>query len=304
MNSRKFLCSSILAISVSLTVLVALSIAGQVDAVKATLTVKNKVPPVLMDAINKTQVAEEQAKNTGGNDTKIFDRLNDLRGMNESGNPEKVIGSAGAPANGFYVFIKKWGIQGSGDGQFRDPGGIAVDSSGNVYVADLSNHRIQKFTNTGTFIAKWATKEMGSVSSGYPEGIAIDSSGNVYVSDMFKGRVQKFTSTGTFITKWGSEGSGDGQFEWPIDVAVDSSGNVYVSDVVNNRIQKFTSDGTFITKLGTLGSENRQFRAPWGIALDSSGRLYVADDHNFRIQVFLWKPNVLNPIEPPIAGFK
>ena len=85
MNSRKFLCSSILAISVFLTVLVALSIAGQVDAVKATLTGKNEVPPALMDAINKTQLVKEQGKNTGGNDTggndtKILDRLNDLRG--------------------------------------------------------------------------------------------------------------------------------------------------------------------------------------------------------------------------------
>ena len=87
MNSRKFLCSSILAISVSLTVLVALSISGQVDAVKATLTGKNEVPPALMDAINKSQVVKEQAKNIGGNDTKILDSLNDLRGLklNERG---------------------------------------------------------------------------------------------------------------------------------------------------------------------------------------------------------------------------
>jgi tripartite motif-containing protein 71 len=87
-------------------------------------------------------------------------------------------------------------------------------------------------------------------------------------------------------------------------VAVDSSGNVYVSDLHNNRIQKFTSDGTFITKWGTEGSGNGQFRYPWGVALDSSGRVYLADDHNYRIQVFLWKLNVLNPIELPIAGFK
>ena len=261
MNSRKFLCSSILAISVSLTVLVALSIAGQVDAVKATLTGKNKVPPALMDAINKTQVAEEQAKNTGANDTKIFDRLNDLRGLklNESGNPEKVIGSAGAPANGFYAFIKKWGIQGSSDGQFVYPHGIAIDSSGNVYVADSGNSRIQKFTSDGTFIREWGS---------------------------------------------GGTGTGDGEFYEPTDIAIDSSGNVYVSDITTNRIQKFTSGGTFITHWGTKGSGNGQFRYPWGVALDSSGRVYVADDHNYRMQVFLWKLNVLNPIEPPIAGFK
>jgi len=119
MNSRKFLCSSILAISVFLTVLIALSIAGQVVALsypyKATLTGKNEVPPALMDAINKTQVAKEQAKNIGGNDTKILDSLNDLRGLklNERGTIlEQRIDSVGPPASGFYAFIKKWGTQG------------------------------------------------------------------------------------------------------------------------------------------------------------------------------------------------
>ena len=148
MNSRKFLCYSILAISVSLTVLVALSIAGQVDTVKATLTGKNEVPPALMDAINKSQVAKEQAKNIGGNDTKILDSLNDLGGLklNERGTIlEQLIDSAGAPANGFYAFITKWGTQGSGDGQFVYPFGIAVHSSGRVYVADDHNYRIQVF---------------------------------------------------------------------------------------------------------------------------------------------------------------
>ena len=267
MNSRKFLCSSILAVSVSLTVLVALSIAGQVDAVKATLTGKNGVPPALTDAINKTQLAKEQAKNTGGNDTKILDRLNDLRGLklNERGTIlEQLIDSAGAPANGFYAFIKKWGIQGSGDGQFVYPHGIAIDSSGNVYVADSGNSRIQKFTSDGTFIREWGSGGTGTGDGEFyePTEIAIDSSGNVYVSDFAINRIQKFTSDGTFIRKWGTQGSGDGQFGYPgpMGIAVDSSGNVYVADFANSRIQKFTSSGTFITKWGTTETGPGQFR--------------------------------------------
>jgi DNA-binding beta-propeller fold protein YncE len=189
-----------------------------------------------------------------------------------------------------YSFISKWGTSGSGNLQFDRPGGIAVDSSGNVYVAEMGNHRIQKFTSNGNYITKW-----GSFAVDYPPAngqfrgpadVAVDSSGNVYVADAMNSRIQKFSSNGTFITKWGSFGSGNGQFDFPAGVAVDSSGNVYVADTDNSRIQKFSSNGTFITKWGSSGSGNGQFFQPIGVAVDSSGNVYVADTYNFRIQKF------------------
>jgi DNA-binding beta-propeller fold protein YncE len=227
------------------------------------------------------------------------------------------------------TFITKWGSYGSGDGQFNDPGGVAVDSSGDVYVADRYNNRIQKFqlanpcpagttqiTSGICFITKWGTYGSGDGQFNDPGGVAVDSSGDVYVTDRGNNRIQKFTGDGTFITKWGSYGSGDGQFNDPGDVAVDSSGDVYVADRYNNRIQKFqlanpcpagttqtTSGICFITKWGTQGSGNGQFDRPIGVAVDSSsGRVYVAERENYRIQVFSWKPIlVANPIEPPVA---
>ncbi|MCK4734430.1 MAG: 6-bladed beta-propeller, partial [Methanophagales archaeon] len=137
-------------------------------------------------------------------------------------------------------FITKWGIEGSGDGEFQCPYGIAVDSSGNVFVADEGNTRIQKFDSDGHFIIKWGSRGTGDGEFFWPHGIAVDSSGNVYVADANNNRIQKFDSDGTFITKWGSEGTGDGEFFWPHGIAVDSSGNVYVADSNNHRIQKFT----------------------------------------------------------------
>ena len=143
-------------------------------------------------------------------------------------------------SNGDY--LTQWGTQGSGDGQFDRPLGIAVDSSGNVYVADMCNHRIQKFTSSGVFVAKWGAYGTGDGQFLYPQGIAVDSLGNVYVADQYNNRIQKFNSNGDYLTQWGTQGSGDGQFDIPIGVAVDSLGNVYVTDT-NHRIQVFRPVG-------------------------------------------------------------
>ena len=94
--------------------------------------------------------------------------------------------------NSSGTFITKWGSSGSGDGQFAEPQGIAVDSSGNVYVADHYNNRIQKFDSSGTFITKWGSSGSGDGQFDDPTGIAVDSSGNVYVADRDNYRIQKF----------------------------------------------------------------------------------------------------------------
>jgi streptogramin lyase len=184
-----------------------------------------------------------------------------------------------------YSLVTKWGSSGSADGQFNSPIGVDVDFSGNVYVADNCNFRIQKFDSNGTFLTKWGSRGSGDGQFEFPYGIAVDSSGSVYVSDL-NNRIQKFDSTGSFVTKWGSLGSDNGQFNGPWGVAVDSSSNVYVADTNNNRIQKFDSSGAFITKWGSEGSGDGQFWYPRGIAVDSSGNVYVDDEYNNRIQKF------------------
>jgi len=169
---------------------------------------------------------------------------------------------------------------------FNAPLTIAIDGSGNVYVADTFNHHIQKFTSNGEFITKWGSSGSGDGQFNSLTGIAVDSSGNVYVADTGNDRIQKFTSNFQFITKWGSSGSGDGQFNSLTGIAVDSSSNAYVADAENHRIQKFTSSGQFIAKWGSKGSGDGQFDSPYGIAIDSSGDVYVADTSNDRIQKF------------------
>ena len=185
-------------------------------------------------------------------------------------------------------FITKWGSEGSGDGQFKGPSGVAVDSSGNVYVADGGNNRIQKFRSDGSFIRAWGTHGFGDGEFFGPGGVALDSSDNLYVSDISNNRIQKFRNDGTFIRAWGSLGTGDGQFAAPEGVAVDSSGNVYVADRGNNRIQKFRSDGSFIRSWSTtVSGDDQHLSGPVGIAVDSFGNVYITDGSNqHRIQKF------------------
>jgi hypothetical protein len=173
------------------------------------------------------------------------------------------------------------GIRGGpGDGQFNFPYAIAVDPSGNVYVADTGNSRVQKFSSSGAFITKWSVTD--------PRGIATDSSGNVYVSSLNQNRIQKYSSSGAFITQWGTTGSGNGQFNAPYGIATDSSDNVYVAEFNNRRVQKFSSSGAFITKFGSFGTGDGQFEAPVAVTVDSSG-VYVSDwgsDGPARVQKF------------------
>ena len=176
-----------------------------------------------------------------------------------------------------YQFITKWGSFGSGDGQFAEAAGVAVDPAGNIYVVDLNNARIQKFAPDGRFITKWGSLGTADGQFDLPQAVVTDKSGNVYVIDGTNNRIEKFNSNGMFITKWGGRGSGDGQFLSPVAIDIDPWGYVYVADMANDRIQKFSPNGPFIAKWGTKGAGNGQFDGPNGIAIDSQGTVYVID---------------------------
>ena len=204
------------------------------------------------------------------------------------------------------TFLSKFGSSGTGDGQFNISHLIAIDNSGNIYVTDNSNHRVQKFDSSGNFLLKFGTSGTGTGQLKDPSGIAIDSSGNIYVADFTNHRVQKFNSSGTFLSMFGFgvddgtaafqtctsscqigiSGSGDGQFSFPHGVTIDSSDNLYVAGGNNHRVQKFDSSGTFLSKFGTSGTAEGQFNFPGDIAFDSSGNIYVSDINNYRVQKF------------------
>ena len=149
------------------------------------------------------------------------------------------------------------GRNGHGDGEFYYPIDIAVDRSGYVYVADADNHRVQKFTDSGSLIGWWGKDDAGytgwhdpgtgryGVSGAengqfnVPKGIAVSAAGYVYVTCRDNRRAQQFTGDATCVGEWGEFGTGNGQFNSPVGIATDSSEYVYIADQMNSRIQKF-----------------------------------------------------------------
>lgn len=191
-----------------------------------------------------------------------------------------------------YTYAAQWGGAGTGDGQFTDPTGIALDAAGaNLYVGDSGNGRVQKFSTAGAFQAKWGVVWSAADPVLHsPSGMAVDTDGDVYVVDSFGSEIKKYDLDGNFLARWGSAGAGNGQFNLPNGIAVDTAGNVYVADTGNNRIQKFTkTDRTtyaYSTQWGGPGGGSGTFNNPRGVAVDSTGAVYVGDAGNNLVQKF------------------
>ena len=156
---------------------------------------------------------------------------------------------------------------------------VTVDSSGNVFVADVYNNRIQKFTNAGAFITVWGSAGSGVGEFEFPVDVAADANGNVFVADNGNNGIQKFTTSGSFIGTWGGQGSGNGQFNGPGPVAVDAGEHVFVGDLGNNRIEKLTNDGRFTGTWGAYGTGNGQFvDIQWMTVDKGTGDVFVTDN--------------------------
>jgi trimeric autotransporter adhesin len=193
------------------------------------------------------------------------------------------------------------------------PSGVAVDSAGNIYIADVGNNRVRKVSfgtnTTGTITTVAGNGNAGfsgdggpaaSASLNLPNGVAVDLAGNLYIADTANGRIRK-VSSGAISTVAGNGNSGfsgdvgpatTATFLLPYGVAVDSAGNLYIADTFSERIRK-VSNGTITTVAGN-GSEgfsgdggpatSASLFLPQGVAVDSAGNLHIADTFNERIR--------------------
>ena len=211
------------------------------------------------------------------------------------------------------TFAGTAGLFGSTDAQgaaarFQQTQDATIDSSGNLYVADTTNHTIRKITPTGlvtTFAGLAGTpgaiNGVGAAARfNQPWSVTIDPSGNLYVADGDNHAIRKITATGVVTTLAGSlevSGTADGQgsgarFNSPYGVTADRAGNLYVADGNNHTIRKVTSDGTVTTLAGSpglLGTSDgvgnvARFNYPSDLSVDAGGNLYLADYDNATVR--------------------
>ncbi|HEX5853211.1 MAG TPA: RHS repeat-associated core domain-containing protein [Solirubrobacteraceae bacterium] len=136
----------------------------------------------------------------------------------------------------------KAGLPGTGNGQFKTPRNIAITASGNLWVIDAGNNRIEELTEAGEFLRAVGTTGTGNGQFTSPIGIAVDTASNVIVTDSGNNRLEKFTPTGGFLWAAGVKGAGPGQFEEPAGLTSTASGSFYVTDLKNNRVQRWVPE--------------------------------------------------------------
>jgi len=156
-------------------------------------------------------------------------------------------------------FLQQLASRGSGEDQVWNPGSIAVDGSGNVYVADTWNHRVKKYDPSGSLVNIWGTAGAGDGQFSMPHSVALDSHGNVYVADTNNNRMQAFTPEGEHIVSWGDP---SGPFYLPIAAAFDNLDNIFVLDNAydpfspgNNRVHVFSCGGLVPSAPTLVGAE-------------------------------------------------
>ena len=198
-----------------------------------------------------------------------FKLLVKVKGEHIGGSPFNVIVK---PFDVKPVF--SFGQEGSGDGMFQYPLGVALNERDEIVVADEFNHRVQVFDSNGTFLKYFGHQGKNAGEFSHPFGIAIDKDRNIFVADYGNHRVQILSWEGRHLGSFGGQGGLDSQLSYPFGLSLDSTGNVIVADSGNKLIKIFTPDGRFVMKIGGQGS----FSSP--VHCVQSGEYFIVSDKN------------------------
>lgn len=212
------------------------------------------------------------------------------------------------------TYLTSWGSLGSSNGQMNRPHDVAVGPTGDIFVMDALNSRVQRFTNTGTFVSSFSS---GAGTGTY--GIHVDSAGNIFVADSSGNAVRKYNSAGAlqltisaitqardvatdssgniyvvsqtgYVRKYDSAGS---SYSTPISglsgprcLTLGATGDIYVTEFTANRVAQYSNAGVLVRTWGGAGSGNGQFSGDVGIATGPDGAIYTTEIGNNRIQKF------------------
>lgn len=208
--------------------------------------------------------------------------------------------------NGNY--LKGIGSTGTGPGQFDEPAALAFEpATGNLYVGDVFNNRVNVYSGEGTFVKSIADGQFGGLIEGRPffgpSSIAFDKQGFGYVGDYSNDRFLKFNTDGEIVSTIGTPGTEPGQFLGPSGLTISPvTGNLLVADQNNNRIQVLTPEGEAVTTFGTPGTGPGQFIQPIDIEVDEYDNIFVTDSFNSRVQIFDINGNFISQFGEPSGG--
>jgi peptidylamidoglycolate lyase len=163
-----------------------------------------------------------------------------------------------------------------GDGILPRAHGLSIDKQDNVWLTDILNHQVHKFSHNGELLMSIGAKGVPGLGPGHfnqPTDVAVGPNGDIYVSDGYgNNRVARFNSRGEFLGEWGTKGTRPGEFDLPHGIAVDKAGKVYVADRANGRVQIFEANGKFVAQW-----KSDEIGRPWDVQVAPDGRVFVVD---------------------------
>ncbi len=180
-----------------------------------------------------------------------------------------------------FTFLSAFGTAGTGNGQFNRPMGTAVDASGNVYVVDRENNRVQKFNAKGEYLSQFGSAGSGNGQFKEPRSIAIGPNGHLWVADAGNARIEEFSAAGAYLQQLGS-----GKLTSPYGIAVDNEGRIWISDPAKNSVVEFKeSSPSVYSYFGeATTTDGAPLKEPGGLGLDpATNDVWVAETGANRI---------------------